>query len=122
MTRTRTWLFALLLAACAHQPVNPDAADDGKQAELAQLERSLDDKRASLDRLSRSPASQTSGDGDGAVAGNSRCDPLCQVAQEICSGQRRLCLLAGTVNTRGDSCRRSERQCGEAGQLCASCR
>jgi hypothetical protein len=115
-----TLLGSLLISACAHQPATQSSTESESpaQAEIAKLEKKIAEQKRSGSSSSSDPIQMSSGDGAGG-----RCDGVCQAAEEICTCHRRICKLAidiGDEKSEG-SCRRAQRECEEAGKLCASC-
>lgn len=124
--------FVLLASACAHQAAAPTAApENAGYAEIAALEKKIESKKSALSGGSSAqsfplpsgesaPSPMSGGDPAAAV----RCDGVCQAAEEICICHRRICRLAGEINDErsAESCRRSQRDCEEAGKSCATCR
>lgn len=112
---------------CAHAPaaVETTSAQSSAQTEIATLEKKITDRKGALSSGVRSPIQSeaqsipmSAGDASG------RCDGVCQAAEEICICHRRICKLAGEINDEksAESCRRSQKDCEEAGKSCASCR
>jgi hypothetical protein len=122
-------LVALLLGAfgcAAHSPaVETSSAQTSAQAEIAALEKKIADRKNSLPGGARSPLqSETQAVPMAAGEAGGRCDGVCQAAEEICICNRRICKLAGEINDEksAESCRRSQKDCEEAGKSCATCR
>lgn len=120
--------FGLGGFGCAHAPVvsEPTTGQSSAQAEITTLEKKITERKSSLSSGSgRSPIqseAQSIPMSSGEVGG--RCDGVCQAAEEICICHRRICKLAGEIGDEksGESCRRSQKDCEEAGKSCASCR
>ncbi len=118
-----------LLAACASSPKPAAEGGSGSAGEIATLERRIASAKAGLSggvshssagaAAPSAPASTSGGDG----GPFRRCDAVCQAAEEICTCHRRICALADEIKDgkSADSCRRSQRDCEEAGKLCAGC-
>lgn len=120
------WLVAGLLFGCASSP-KPTADDStGSSGEISTLERRIASAKAGLSGgVSRSsggasPSAPAAASESGPFR---RCDAVCQAAEEICTCHRRICALADEIKDgkSADSCRRSQRDCEEAGKLCAGC-
>jgi hypothetical protein len=132
-------ILAVSLSACGHAPPAEKSAgptDGSAQREIASLEKRIVELKPSLDGPTMgspggyppaggamSPGSSATPRADG-LPGGGRCDGVCQAAQEICTRYRRICRLAEKINDdkSAESCRRSQRDCEEAGRYCATCR
>jgi hypothetical protein len=117
-----------LSAGCAHQAPQADApSKSSSSGEIATLERRIASAKATLQGgVSRSSSSEAAPAAAASAAGGGpfgRCDAVCQAAQEICTCHRRICVLADELKDgrSADSCRRSQRDCEEAGKSCAAC-
>ncbi len=121
-------LGLLVSTGCAHQAPTADApASSGTGGEIATLERRIASAKANLSGgVSRGAASASAPAAAPSAAGAApftRCDGVCQAAAEICTCHRRICTLADELKDgrSADSCRRSQRDCEDAGKSCAAC-
>ena len=125
----RGWGLCAVLtwAGCAHQAPQADAPSSASSGgEVATLERRIASAKATIrggvSRAAASESAPASAAGSGS-APFSRCDGVCQAAEEICTCHRRICALADELkdSRSADSCRRSQRDCEDAGRSCAAC-
>ncbi|MBL9003851.1 MAG: hypothetical protein JNJ46_06375 [Myxococcales bacterium] len=121
-------LGLLVSPGCAHQAATADApASSSSGGEIATLERRIASAKANLSGgVSRGAASASAPAAAPSAAGAApftRCDGVCQAASEICTCHRRICTLADELKDgrSADSCRRSQRDCEDAGKSCAAC-
>lgn len=134
MTRLHALGLSLGLASllgvtgCAHQAPQAEApSTPSSSGEIATLERRIASAKTSLHGgVSRSASSEAAPASAPSAAGSGpygRCDSVCQAAAEICTCHRRICALADDLKDgrSADSCRRSQRDCEDAGKGCAAC-
>lgn len=116
---------ALLGLGCAAAPVvERSSGQSSAQAEIATLEKKIAEHKESLPAGSRSPIQNDAQSTPMSAGEGGRCDGVCRAAEDICICNRRICKLAGEINDdkSAESCRRSQKDCEEAGKICASCR